>query len=476
MSKKLNLQDVLQSADMETVEKIAENYTSVDGETSRRMYERCVQKMMMKMDENSGYTEVFTAERHKRRSFLKMAGLSAACIAVVGGVFWGLRSVKAPEPNSIDEPPVFFEQTTLTTTVTSVSGTTATAESAANKTTSAATVKAVTTETSTLSAEKNTTTASTVKNADISTKNAESGNTRKQSAETTAKITVTTTKTEYTGTFKPDITTITTTVTTIPQDERDRLLAELDRKEEVTFATYPRKRQVILGNLPSDAPRVSYEEVKQLAAETETISEFEVELARRYPYPDKIWGSGVDHHQYWINEDGTEYIEFVYDHRTSASYHNGDVTKAVFLAPQLRRMEEIRAEEAEKGGKMIRERAKVLGNISENKKHLSLEEIRSFALDPMTMHEDDFAGFWKRLNSVEPYPDIWMDGEGLCLICGIYGTEDYLMVYPESGTAEYRKYDDPDFSETIISGRGTASDDDIQRIIRRMTYVIQVCD
>ena len=205
-------------------------------------------------------------------------------------------------------------------------------------------------------------------------------------------------------------------MTTIPQDERDRLLAELDRKEEVTFATYPRKRQVILGNLPSDAPRVSYEEVKQLAAETEAISEFEVELARRYPYPDKIWGSGVDHHQYWINEDGTEYIEFVYDHRTSASYHNGDETKAVFLAPQLRRMEEIRAEEAEKGGKMIRERAKVLGNISENKKHLSLEEIRSFALDPMTMHEDDFAGFWKRLNSVEPYPDIWMDGEGLCLI------------------------------------------------------------
>ena len=110
MNENGKLQNILHCTDNDTIDKIAEKYTLSDEATSQRVYERCVQKMMMKMDESSGYTEVFTAERHKRRSFLKMAGLSAACIAVVGGVFWGLRSVKAPEPNSIDEPPVFFER------------------------------------------------------------------------------------------------------------------------------------------------------------------------------------------------------------------------------------------------------------------------------------------------------------------------------------------------------------------------------
>jgi len=365
--------------------------------------------------------------------------------------------------------------------VTSDSGTAVTAETTVKKS-NVTTVRAVTTVKPEVSTVKDTTTAVTVKNTETSAKKAANSNNGSQTAETTArattaKVTITTTKTEYTGTFKPDTVTTVTTVTTIPQAEIDRLLAELDMKEERTFATYPRKRQEILGNIPADAPRTSFEEMKQIAAGCETYSEFEVEIERRYPYPDKIWGSGIDHHQFWFDDDGKEYVEFIYDHRLKAiCYKTSDEKIALLIAPDLRRMEEIRAKEAENGGKMIRDRAVILGYINESKRHLTLDDFRGFTADPMEIYGDDFSGFWKRLNNVELYPDVWMNGEELCLIYGIYGSEDYVMVYPESGTAEYRKHDDPDFSETIISGRGTVSADDIQKIVKRMNNIINMAE
>ena len=118
MNENGKLQNILHCTDNDTIDKIAEKYTLSDEATSQRVYERCVQKMMAKKDENSGYTEMFTAEKYKRRTMLRIAGLSAACIAVMSGVFLGLRNMKPPVPERNEESSVFFEVTNITSIVT----------------------------------------------------------------------------------------------------------------------------------------------------------------------------------------------------------------------------------------------------------------------------------------------------------------------------------------------------------------------
>ena len=114
MNDNKKLHDILRCTDDETIERLAEKYTLSDEKTSKRVYERCVTKMMAKKNENSGYTEVFTAEKYKRRTFFRMAGLSAACIAVIGGVILGLGNIKPPVPEKTEEAPVFSDAASTT--------------------------------------------------------------------------------------------------------------------------------------------------------------------------------------------------------------------------------------------------------------------------------------------------------------------------------------------------------------------------
>ena len=133
MNNKRKLQDILHSADSDTIEKIADKYISADDRTSQRIYEMCVKKIMTMKDENSGYTEIFTAEKHKRNSYIRIAWLIVTCFAVIGGVFFGLRNVKAPVPERNEEPPIFFNETTAASMVTSDSGTKITVKTTTTK-------------------------------------------------------------------------------------------------------------------------------------------------------------------------------------------------------------------------------------------------------------------------------------------------------------------------------------------------------
>ena len=64
MNENGKLQNILHCTDNDTIDKIAEKYTLSDEATSQRVYERCVQKMMAKKGENSGYTEMFITEKY----------------------------------------------------------------------------------------------------------------------------------------------------------------------------------------------------------------------------------------------------------------------------------------------------------------------------------------------------------------------------------------------------------------------------
>ena len=144
MNENGKLQNILHCTDNDTIDKIAEKYTLSDEATSQRVYERCVQKMMAKKDENSGYTEMFTTEKYKRRTLLRIAGLSAACIAVMSGVFLGLRNMKPPVPEKGEESSVLFEVTNVTSTVTTDSDAEVTTSIANAKKTSAGSLTSVT--------------------------------------------------------------------------------------------------------------------------------------------------------------------------------------------------------------------------------------------------------------------------------------------------------------------------------------------
>ena len=80
---------------------------------------------------------MFTAEKYKRRTMLRIAGLSAACIAVMSGVFLGLRNMKPPVPEKGEESSVLFEVTNVTSTVTTDSDAEVTTSIANAKKTSA---------------------------------------------------------------------------------------------------------------------------------------------------------------------------------------------------------------------------------------------------------------------------------------------------------------------------------------------------
>ena len=69
MNENGKLQNILHCTDNDTIDKIAEKYTLSDEATSQRVYERCVQKMMAKKGENSGYTEMFITEKYKPYCF-----------------------------------------------------------------------------------------------------------------------------------------------------------------------------------------------------------------------------------------------------------------------------------------------------------------------------------------------------------------------------------------------------------------------
>jgi len=466
MNENRKLQDILHCTDNDTIDKIAEKYTLSDEATSQRVYERCVQKMMAKKDENSGYTEMFTAEKYKRRTMLRIAGLSAACIAVVSGVFLGLRNVKPPVPERGEESSVFFEVTNITSIVTTDSDAVVTTtkanakKAAAGSLTSAAEGTASTVKTSQTTAsqkkEKNSVISNTVRSNANPSKQDKAADTVKPTTQAAAETPI---------------------VTTLSQAEQERRLAELDAKKELPSWDFPRERQIILGNYSADAPRLSYEEAQQIAARCETKDEFKEELAKVYPYPDFRDAASQ---QYWFDNECSEYLEvrnyeytnlIVFTKRDTSNDRINDIDnldwkKAVLIAPDLRKLEEIKADEAKNGYIRVHDRA-VLVNDSYDYKP-TLAEVRC--------KYDDFAELWKKFKPINLCPDTWTENGKTVLTYKDSNDEGYFSIVPEEGLVTYIKYDDPDNCEVIMQDKGCVSTEDMAGLKEFWNLIVSMTD
>ena len=476
MNKKRKLQDVLHSADSSIIEKIAEKYPSTDEDTSRRMYESCFLKMMDKRDGSGGYTVVFTAETNRRRTFWKMAGLSVACIAVIGGVFLGLRNMKAPRPEIDSEPPVFMEETTLTSTVTDPQGTTVT------MTTSHSREKAVNT-----AIVKNTDTSAKVTASTVTSAAVTSSETAPKHTET-AKTTAETTAASKSETSEAATTQAVSTTGSNENDKR-KMYAELVESGKTEGIIYRRAEMILSGKYPIDSPRLSYDEVMRIASASGDIDSFSAEIEKRQPYPDMITGTGIDADVYWMNDEGTERLE---SNLNAFYYYNDETSTArkILIAPEQRELEDIREQEAEEEGLFIRDRAKLIGVVLKNKRNLTLSEYIQLAAE-----SSDIAEFWTKLNDIERYPDIW-ESDGHTMF--IYNIEDnengYIGVSPDDNEVTYFKNINtissdisPDggsvavsvkindlSSEVLIKNKGSIPENEAEALVKRMNEVFEL--
>ena len=127
--------------------------------------------------------------------------------------------------------------------------------------------------------------------------------------ETSDKITLSTTHPTETT-----ITTIkTTTVTTAPQkfDEKNTALEKLAIKERRLVGKFERERAVLLGELDSDATRLTINDVQNIIDNSDSFNEIWQKLKEAQPYPDYYGGSGITNVEYWFDDRGEQKIMLI---------------------------------------------------------------------------------------------------------------------------------------------------------------------
>ena len=127
--------------------------------------------------------------------------------------------------------------------------------------------------------------------------------------ETSDKITLSTTHPTETT-----ITTIkTTTVTTAPKkfDEKNTALEKLAIKERRLVGKFERERAVLLGELDSDATRLTINDVQNIIDNSDSFNEIWQKLKEAQPYPDYYGGSGITNIEYWFDDRGEQKIMLI---------------------------------------------------------------------------------------------------------------------------------------------------------------------
>lgn len=497
MEDERKIKSILHAADSETLEKIAEKHISVDNETSQRMYERLVGKMNKNNNED-GYSIAYNAEPVKRTNMFRYSGIAAACLAVIAGTILTVKNMKAPELKPEKEIPVFFTESTETRTLTSSGKNTGitvsiktTAEKTksteksekpdttteAIKTTSAKETAAKATEghsVSTTTPDPQKTTVTTTKKPASSAEaeaNNDGGSSQKTtsvrySSKTTTKnsgtSTTTASTTKNTGTFKPVTSVKTTAVTTNTKPPEN----------DDFYFSRPRARAVMLGDYPADSPRLSYAELMQLTSECTTRDELLNEIMRRYPYPDYLWGSGIDYRDYYFDDEGVEVLTIAIDGSAPKfNYHRVGSTdqRAILLESERRQLEDIKSREALFYGYLVRERAIAAGQVHPQRPRITLERYREL-LDESSSFKD----FWYKLEAVEPYPDRWGGSGTVALSYYLDGDDSHeIVVVPDSGLVMYCNKESGECIEMLYENRGeTLAADVIDHIIGKMNYVI----
>ena len=114
-----HLRDILQSADSETVRKIAEVTPSADVQTKERIFKSICMSCHIQNAE-SFETEAYPAITESRFSGYKNFAVAAACLVVCGGVVGGLTTLQKPLATSEQMEQITMEQLTeaISTTTT----------------------------------------------------------------------------------------------------------------------------------------------------------------------------------------------------------------------------------------------------------------------------------------------------------------------------------------------------------------------
>jgi len=110
------------------------------------------------------------------------------------------------------------------------------------------------------------------------------------------------------------ITTIKTTiVTTAPQkiDEKNTALEKLAIKERRLVGKFERERAVLLGELDSDATRLTINDVQNIIDNSDSFNEIWQKLKEAQPYPDYYGGSGITNIEYWFDDRGEQKIMLI---------------------------------------------------------------------------------------------------------------------------------------------------------------------
>ena len=118
MSRKPDLNDILHSADDQTIEQIAFDNKSLDEKSSRWIYERCVERMKLNYTDTL-YSETIGMNSIRNYRKLKIFAITALCAAIFCITLYGLSGLRPEGPEPDKEPPIFFTETAVTTTVTS---------------------------------------------------------------------------------------------------------------------------------------------------------------------------------------------------------------------------------------------------------------------------------------------------------------------------------------------------------------------
>lgn len=446
MKSKNSINDILQSADTDIIDKIASGYVSVDPRTKQRMYEECVRKINARKASDSGFTEIYTAESYRRQPFWKVAALTAVCFAAIVTAVFGIKNIRAPQPVDNEHPPVLFEETTVTTIVTSTDTTDTTVITSLTTGTAGNEVIAVITN---VSADNNDRASSTT-SAKSDGKKENSDTADRTSANSEAKNN--------------------TTQTTTAVSVTDSRLAELDAKEAAdTTVKYPRERQIILGNYPADSERPTYTELEQIAAESSTREDIVKKLAERYPYPDRTAENGKVT-EYWANFNGTERISVTSGESWQINYVYGDPEKirCILPAPESDTAAELRRQERSENCAYIRKRAVMLGLISNDSPRLTLDKAKQFAAESR-----NFSEFWQKLDKEQPYPDLRGSNGSIILMYYLNDEGDkYILVSPDLGYAEYydKNTDTSSGSEIINDPEGVRSSD-VRNVLNKMSEI-----
>lgn len=88
-------------------------------------------------------------------------------------------------------------------------------------------------------------------------------------------------------------------------------LEDVHAEGERMFGVYSRKEAELKGEITSDSPRITLDQINEIINESPDYQTVASKLNGIYPYPDYIGGSGVSITEYWINSSGDDKIELI---------------------------------------------------------------------------------------------------------------------------------------------------------------------